>query len=280
MKPGQPTDVDWLGACRRAADGLRAILHDRPTTAQRVEETGSVGEGGDRTLQIDADAEDVVFAELEALHEAGARFTAVSEERGEIAYGGGDLIVIVDPIDGSMNAKRGLPHHSISIAVADGPTMADVRFGFVYDFGPDEEWWAARGEGAHRDGIRLATDVPERRAADGKLELLGIESADPRWIEEAATGLAGAAHRVRALGTIAVTLCQVAGARLDGMLTLKGCRAVDAAAGQLIVREAGGTVNFVAFDDGLSAPLDIPAHSPLVAARSLRAAQDIARIYP
>ena len=59
------------------------MLADRPTIAERVMETGTRGEGGDRTLLIDEAAEDVVFAELQALHDAGARFTAVSEERGD-----------------------------------------------------------------------------------------------------------------------------------------------------------------------------------------------------
>src|SRR5215217_7145968 len=104
---------DWLGACRRAAAGIRDLLADRPTIAERVEETGTTGEGGDQTLIIDEAAEDVV----------------------------------IDPIDGSLNAKRGLPHHAVSIAVADGPTMADVGFGFVQDFGPHEEWVAWRDRG-------------------------------------------------------------------------------------------------------------------------------------
>ena len=272
-------EIDWLGACRRAAAGLGGLLDSRPGTAERARETGEIGEGGDRTLVIDADAEAIVFAQLDALHAVGARFTAISEERGEVDYGSRELLVVIDPIDGSMNAKRGMPHHSVSIAVAEGPTMADVIFGFIHDFGPGEEWTATRGGGAFLDGARLPDDVPERRAADGKLELLGIESADPRWIEEVAPGLAATAHRVRALGTIAVTLCQVAGARLDGMLTLKGCRAVDAAAGQLIVRETGGTVEFVGFEDRLSAPLDMVPHSPIVAARTAAAVADIARIY-
>ena len=81
--------------------------------------------------------------------------------------------------------------------------------------------------------------MPERRVG-GKLELLGIESADPRWVRDSADALADAAHRLRAIGAIAVSLCQVAAARLDGMVTLRRCRAVDVAAAQLIVREAGG----------------------------------------
>ena len=260
--------ADWLGACRRSADALRAILRANPTTAERARETGGRGEGGDRTLVIDAEAEDAVFRELDALHEAGARFTALSEERGIADYGDPGVLVVIDPIDGSVNAKRGLPHHSLSIAVAEGATMADVVFGFVHDFGPEEEWVARRGRGAHLDGERLPTDVPERRTADGKLEVLGIESADPRWIREAADDLAEAAYRVRALGTIAVTMCQVAAARMDAMTTIKGCRAVDAAAAQLIVREAGGHVAFTGFADPLSAPLDLEPHSPVVAART------------
>ena len=270
--------ADWLGASRRAAEALRDILHERPTTAERVLETGDRGEGGDRTLQIDADAEAAVLAELQHLHDRGARFTVVSEERGTVDFGDPGILVVVDPIDGSINAKRGLPHHSISIAVADGPTMADVFFGFVYDYGPDEEWSATRGGGAFLDGVELPRVAAERRDAAGKLEVLGIESADPRWVHEAAADLAASAHRLRALGTIAVTLCQVAAARMDGMVTLKRTRAVDAAAGQLIVREAGGHVAFIGFDDPLSAPLDTEPRSPLIAARTADALTALARI--
>jgi myo-inositol-1(or 4)-monophosphatase len=271
-------EADWLGASRRAAEGVRALLADRPTSAERVLETGTVGEGGDRTLEIDAAAEEVVFAQLGALHDAGARFTALSEERGLVDFGGRDVLVVIDPIDGSVNAKRGLPHHALSIAVAEGPRMSDVVFGFVHDFGPDEEWTARRGEGALLDGEPLDPDVGERRLADGKLEVLGFESADPRWLLDATEPLAEVAYRLRALGAIAISLCQVAAARFDGMLTLKGCRAVDAAAGQLIVREAGGLVAFPAFEEPLAAPLDLAPHSPLVAARTRATLEELAAI--
>ena len=53
---------------------------------------------------------------------------------------GGPMHVVVDPIDGSVNAKRGIPFFSLSLAVADGPTLGDVHFGFVHDFGAGEEW--------------------------------------------------------------------------------------------------------------------------------------------
>jgi myo-inositol-1(or 4)-monophosphatase len=259
---------DWLGACRRSADAIRAMLADKPTIAERVIETGTRGEGGDNTLEIDQMAEDVVFAELQKLHDAGARFTAVSEEAGIVDFGDPDLLVVIDPIDGSTNAKRGLPHFALSVAVAEGSTMADVVFGFVQDFGPDEEWMATRGEGAQLDGVVLDCSIGERRTPDGKLEVLGIESADPRWVVQSADALADTAHRLRAIGAIAVSLCQVAAGRFDAMASLKRCRAVDAAAAQLIVREAGGLLEFIAYDDPLAAPLDLEPHSPVIAART------------
>jgi myo-inositol-1(or 4)-monophosphatase len=272
---------DWLGAARAATEELRGVLAAAPTTAQRARETGTRGEGGDRTLEIDAAAEAAVFRRLEALHAGGARFGAVSEERGRVDFGydpGAPVLVVIDPLDGSKNAKRGLPHHALSLAVADGGTMADVVFGFVHDFGPDEEWVARRGEGAALNGVRLDPGAPERRVG-GKLELLGIEAADPVWVRESADALAGAAHRLRAVGAIAVSLCQVAAARLDGMVTLRRARSVDVAAGQLIVREAGGVVAFPACAEPLGAPLDVlEPVSPIVAARSAEGLAELAAV--
>ena len=270
---------DWLGAARAAADELETILAAAPTTVQRARETGTRGEGGDLTLEIDAAAEAAVFRQLERLHREGARFTALSEERGTVDFGGGEgaPLLVIDPIDGSKNAKRGLTHFALSIAVADGPTMADVVFAYVRDFGPREEWVAWRGQGALLNGTPIDPDVPERRVR-GKLEILGFESADPRWVRLSADALAEVASRVRAMGTIAVSLCQVAAARLDGMVTLLGCRAVDAAAAQLIVREAGGLVAFTAFADPLAAPLDLVPHSAVVAARTPESLRELARV--
>jgi myo-inositol-1(or 4)-monophosphatase len=275
MEPA--SSPDWLGAARRAASGIRHLLAERPTIAERVRETGTTGEGGDRTLLIDEAAEAIILAQLGSLHEQGAIFTAVSEERGTVDFGGGDTLVVIDPIDGSLNAKRGLPHHAVSIAVAEGPTMADVVFGFVQDFGPDEEWVAWRGHGARLNGMPLDGTLGERRVG-GRLEVIGVESADPRWVVASADTLAEVAHRIRAIGTMASAICQVAGARFDGMVSLRNCRAVDAAAAQLIAREAGAHVAFIAYDDPLAAPLDLEPHSPVVAARTAAGLAALARV--
>jgi myo-inositol-1(or 4)-monophosphatase len=275
---GELFSYDWLGACRGAAQGLRDVLVQHPTSRERVVETGERGKGGDRTLVIDAAAEAAVFGELDRLYADGARFTAVSEERGLVDYGDPDVLVVIDPIDGSMNAKRGLTHHALSIAVAVGPTMADVEFGYVYDLGPGEEWRATRGLGAFVNDQPLSTPQPERRRRDGKLELVAIESADPRWLAASSDALVRVTGRVRAIGSIAVSLCQVAATRVDGMATLWNCRAVDAAAAQLIVRESGGLVAFTAMDEPLGAPLDLEPRSPVVAARTDRALAELATV--
>lgn len=231
----------WLDACRRMVAGQREIFREVAGIAARTEYEG-VGKGGDRTLVIDRRCEDVVFAELERLHREGAPdFVAISEERGEVAFGdsGASPRVVIDPIDGSLNARRLIPAHSLSVAVASGPSMADVELGFVHDFGADEEFTAVRGGGALVAGKPLVVERPY----DG-LEVVALESANPETITPVVAALAGRVWRIRAPGSIAISLVYVATARFDGMLTARATRSVDAAAGQLIAREAGALVSF------------------------------------
>jgi myo-inositol-1(or 4)-monophosphatase len=258
--PIDALDADWLQICRRVVSVHREIFDRASGVAERTVYEGR-GEGGDRTLAIDRLCEDAVFAELEALAAVGASFLAVSEERGEVRFGdGGPARVVIDPIDGSLNARRTLPSHSLSIAVASGPAMSDVEWGYVYDFGAGEEFVARRGEGALRDGDAIAV-APD----GGRLELLGVESAEPEWSMRALPALRGRVYRLRVVGSIAISAAYVAAGRFDGLLTLRPCRSVDAAAAQLLVREAGGEVAFG--DLSLEqAGLDLAARYPIAAA--------------
>lgn len=257
-------EADWLGACRRAVSGLEEVFNRYTTSSERAVEVGR-GVGGDNTLVVDKAAEDAVFVELDALHAEGHEFIAISEERGEIRFGGEAaerVRVVIDPIDGSLNAKRMLPTYALSIAVASGETFEDVEIGFVHDFGSGEQYVAKRREGATLNGIALDPD-----AGNDSLELVGFESARPGWVAPVAEMLAADVFRMRVIGTIATTLCYVAAARFDGMLTMSTCRSVDAAAAQLIVREAGGFVSVLG-QGGLEAPLSLDARYRLAAARS------------
>ena len=117
---------------------------------------------------IDRQAEEIVFVELERLHAEGAEFTAISEERGEVVFGDGAVPsrVVIDPIDGSLNARRTLPSFALSVAVASGPSMADVEFGFVHDFGTGEEFVAAHGARRHASTARSCS--PGARATGSR----------------------------------------------------------------------------------------------------------------
>jgi myo-inositol-1(or 4)-monophosphatase len=254
--------ADWPAICRRIVAAQRPIFEQARTSEERTVYEG-IGEGGDRTLVIDRRCEDVVFAELEKLAEGGASFVAVSEERGEVTFNsGGGQRVVIDPIDGSLNARRTIPSFAVSIAVASGPSMADVEFGFVHDFGADEEFIASRGAGAQLNGAAARVS-----AESEPLEVVGVESAEPEWALPAFEALAGEVFRLRVVGAIAISAAYVAAGRFDAMLSLRSCRSVDAAAAQLIVREAGGEV---AFGGGelSEAMLDLEARYPMLAANS------------
>jgi myo-inositol-1(or 4)-monophosphatase len=210
------------------------------------------GEGGDDTTAVDAAAEAAILP-----HFAGNRI--VSEEVG--IHGEGRWTVVVDPIDGSLNAKRGIPFFSISVAVADGDTMDDVVFGYVFDFGSREEWTATRGGGAFLNGAAL-TELPK-----DELEILAFEATTTTYVADNAERMRGIAHRLRIMGSLAISLCHLAAGRIDGVVSLKGARSVDIAAGQLLVAERGLCLALP--DSGLdfgAAPLDLEPRSRVVAA--------------
>ena len=250
----------WLETCRLCVADIRNVLDGMPTRVER-EPFLQLGEGGDETTAIDQAAEDAVVARLAALRED---FVLVSEELGMRAFGtGGERRVVVDPIDGSVNAKRGIPFFSFSLAVAEGSSMADVTFGYVYDFGTGEEWTAERGAGAFLDGARLGAQRPKET-----IEILSFEGTTTRAIVDRIGGLVDVAVRVRVMGSLALSLCHLAAGRVDGVVCLKAARSVDIAAAQLLVRECGLAIDLFEdppFDD---APLDLAMRSRLAAAGS------------
>jgi len=250
--------VDWLSLCRACVADIDLVLAALPTRAER-EPVLRRGEGGDDTTAIDGAAEDAVVARLEAL---GADFLLVSEELGERAFGsGGPIRVIVDPIDGSVNAKRGIPFFSLSLAVAEGPAMGDVTFGYVYDFGAREEWVAERGLGARLNGRPLDTPPPK-----DPIEILSFEATTTAYIAERASSLLGVAERLRVMGSLALSLCHLAAGRVDAVCSLKPARSIDIAAAQLLVRERGYAIELFEDPPFTGAPLDLEGRSRVVAA--------------
>jgi myo-inositol-1(or 4)-monophosphatase len=250
----------WLELCRAAASDIRRILDELPTRGER-EPVLATGVGGDDTTAIDDAAERAVVARLEDLHRQGHEFLLVSEELGERAFGDSTTRVVVDPIDGSINAKRGLRNFCLSVGVAEGPSMGDVVFGYVYDFGSGEEWTATRGGGAHLDGKALGDVGPK-----DKVEILVLEGTLSASVADKAEALVGYAHRFRILGSLALSLCQLAAGRVDAVCSLRDARAVDIAAAQLVVRECGIPIAFADAGPWDVAPLDTAPRSLVVAA--------------
>jgi myo-inositol-1(or 4)-monophosphatase len=249
--------TDWLATCRAAADDVRRVLAELPTRADREPVLGT-GEGGDDTTAIDRAAEDVV---IERFRSTGEGYVVVSEEIGEIELNGGGRRLVIDPIDGSLNAKRGIPFFSLSLALAAGGRMDDVHEGYVLDFGTGEEWTATRGKGAFLNGEPLGAELPKDR-----IEILAFEATRTSLVAERAAGMVGIAHRLRIMGSLALSLCHLAAGRVDGVCSLKGARSVDIAAGQLLVREVGLAIDLPEAPPFGAARLDLEPRSRVVAA--------------
>ncbi len=230
------------------------MLAELPRRSDREPVVGS-GKGGDETTAIDAAAERVILARFEKVD----GLTIVSEEAGVIRDGA--TFVVIDPIDGSLNAKRGIGFFALSIAVASGPTMGDIDFGFVHDFGSEEEWTATRGEGARLDGTPLEGELPKKQ-----IEILAFEATRTASVAEKAAAVVDLAYRLRIMGSLALSLCHLAAGRIDAVCSLKPARAVDIAAAQLLVLERGLAIDFPDAPPFAAAPLDVEGRSRVVAA--------------
>jgi myo-inositol-1(or 4)-monophosphatase len=129
--------------------------------------------------------------------------------------------------------------------------MDDVVFGFVHDFGSREEWTARRGEGAWLNGSRSARCGRRTRSRS----LLRGDSHVARRRD--APKVADLAHRLRIMGSLALSLCHLAAGRVDAVCSLKPARSVDIAAAQLLCRELGLAVELFDVEEPFgAAPLE------------------------
>ena len=232
----------------------------------------SVGAGGDTTVELDRAAEAVVLAELAGVAERGERFSVLSEESGHRSFGADYPLVLVDPVDGSLNAKQGVPLFALMLALLDGPTVADTYGGLVLNLATGEEWRAIRKQGAWRGGQPLH---PLSRTNRGRIELFGLEST-PRPLR-LAQPLVERASKIRILGSMALSIAITSAGGFDVFCAPVPRRVFDMAASLLLLKETGGVATSVQGEalDGLRCDLQttttlLCAPTPELHAEALR----------
>jgi len=230
------TSPAWLPIFRAIAAEIRATIPPLAGTPRGREEVG-LGAGGDRTIYLDQIAEEIVVRHLEQAYRSGLRFQLISEELGERDFGG-EPLVLADPLDGSFNAKMGLPYYAVVLAVTEGDRMSDVRLGYVLNLVTGDEFHAISGAGAFHMGERLRPMPP---VFDGRTIPL-VQFDAPSGVEprERAAPIFALAEKVRQLGSAALNLCHTASGAVALQVTPAPVRSFDLAGPVLILRESGG----------------------------------------
>lgn len=206
-------------------DLLLEALHDAATAVRSaLDGLHDWGDAGTRTGQYHSDlaADEAALAVLER-----AGLGAMSEESG-LHDADREIVVVMDPVDGSTNASRGLPWYATSLCAVDGD---GARAALVVDQASGARFEARRGGGATVDGVPL---VPSGCVELGEA-LVGLSGMPPWWFGW---------KQFRALGAVALDLCAVAGGQLDAYVdcSLSAHGSWDYLAGMLICHEAGAGV--------------------------------------
>ncbi|MFX1375249.1 MAG: inositol monophosphatase family protein [Promethearchaeota archaeon] len=221
------------------------------------------GAGGDISMNIDIIAENTIMKSLE---KAKLNLLLISEEIGEKYIGDiekakeNQNVLIIDPLDGSNNAVRGVPYCSISIAYAVGDKISDIKKGVVLNLNTKDIYWAEKGKGAFFNNSKIHVsdlDISQQCFFELNLPMKDFMKNLQKLIP-----IIRRFHRLRILGSSALTLCQIASGSMEAFINLRNSnRLVDVAAGILILTEAGGKIFSIEgkkIDDVLSINIKFP----------------------
>jgi myo-inositol-1(or 4)-monophosphatase len=257
----------WLGVFRAIAAELRSTLPPLSGSPQGREEVGT-GAGGDRTVYLDALAEGIVVRHLEGAYRSGLRFRLLSEELGRRDFGGQEL-VLVDPLDGSLNAKLGLPYYSVVLAAAGGQRLGDVRLVLVENLVNGDEFVAEEGQGALYNGQPARPQLPT--VVNGRYPVLQLDAPVVRATMERAGPLLERADRVRIMGSAALNICHAALGGISLHAAPVPVRAFDLAGPLLFMRETGGVATDFGGGSLLEVGSDLDSRVTILASASAEA---------
>ncbi|MDZ5603328.1 inositol-phosphate phosphatase [Pseudomonas sp. RP23018S] len=204
----------------------------------KVDEKGAK----DYVSEVDRAAEDVI---VKALRKAYPNHSILGEETGLHAGSGEegkDYLWVIDPLDGTTNFLRGIPHFAVSIACK---YRGRLEHAVILDPVRQEEFTASRGRGAQVNGRRLR--VSSRTSLDGALLGTGFPFRDNQMADldnymGMFRALTGQTAGIRRAGAASLDLAYVAAGRFDGFWE-SGLSEWDMAAGVLLIQEAGGLVS-------------------------------------
>lgn len=204
-------------------------------------ETASKGLN-DFVTSIDLAAEAAI---IETLRDAYPHHAFLAEESG--ASGDGEIVWIIDPLDGTTNFIHGFPHYAVSIALSHRGIVTQA---VIYDPGNNDLFTATRGAGAYLNDTRIR--VGKRAQLKAALVGTGFPFKEHRHIDAYLAMLRDVMQScsgVRRAGSAALDLAYLAAGRLDAFWEI-GLAPWDIAAGSLLITEAGGAVADLQGNDG------------------------------
>lgn len=224
------------------------------------------GAGGDMTMYLDIVAETNI---IESLEKENVDLLLISEEIGEKYIGNVEkakkthVKLIVDPLDGSNNAVRGVPYCSVSIAYAVGTNINDITKAVVLNLNTKDIYWAEKGKGAYLNNSKIhVSDLDISQQCFFELNLPMSNLLDNL---QNLNSLIKRFYRIRILGSSALTLCLIASGSMEAFINFrKSNRLVDVAAGMLILNEANGKI-FSLEGTKINQELSIDAKFPFIA---------------
>ena len=214
-----------------------------------------IGADGTPTKYVDKLAEDVA---IKFIKKADMDVNILSEEAGFLDFGG-EYTFVLDPVDGTRNAYRGIPFYSVSLGVGKS-RLSDVEYGIVKNIPTGEVFFAEKDCGAFLNKKRIG--VPDVPAKELFSSITLGKNFDALTLSLAKKGV------VRSLGSASLEMCMVAMGALDFYVIGKEyLRVTDIAASTLIMREAGGIVTDIHGEE-LDVSLSLDERTSVIAACS------------